>query len=260
VPVSSTTQASCRATAASLCARFETCAAPLMAYAFGSSAQCETEVARTCESDYEGSSANDAAPCDATGVSCSAMLQTVLEGGEEDSVPALPPITHAASLGTWLGAFCPVTAGRATTGEPCLRHGDCASGLCIGSGAACGRCSPTLREGDPCSSLRGGRCSATLVCARGHCVPDLPPPRSLAPEGAPCHGSYDCDFFAGLVCDATLRCRPIVLGGAGAGCTGDVPFYPEGTRACDGFHRCSGGICVTIARPLLSSPTSCRVE
>jgi hypothetical protein len=235
-----------------------------MAYAFGARAQCESEVAQACESDYDGPSGNDAPPCDATGVSCSAMVQSVLDGGN-GSLPAIPSITYAASLGAALAAFCPLTPGRSATGEPCLRHGDCASGLCVGSASACGRCAPTPRGGDPCdagdaTSLRGGRCAPTLACAGGHCTADLPPGGGRGPEGTTCHGSYDCDVFAGLVCDGTQRCRPFVLAGDGEACTGDVPFLPEGARACDGFHRCTAGTCVPTARPLRSPPTSCRVE
>jgi hypothetical protein len=76
-----------------------------------------------------------------------------------------------------------------------------------------------------------------------------------------CQGSEDCDWTSGLVCDDSLRCKPIVLAGEGAACTGDFPFVPTtSARACDGFHSCQNGTCTAGQRPARGAPASCLIE
>lgn len=239
----------CAASAASLCARIETCSAAVTKYFFGARAQCEAVIAGACRKRYRGAGATDTpAVCNADAIRCE-LLERVDE-----------QLIHG---GAALYDLCPVSPGRYPNGARCLERGDCESGRC----GACGVCEPPVPEGGHCS--RDTACAEGTACVRSTC-------RRGPFEGDACGRDEDCvaeyaqrcengvctkrpgnvgcdvggcDLGQGMLCDCggtcasprNATCKPIPIVREGETCRGDIVSLSDPTFAvCDGATTCRG--------------------
>lgn len=257
--LSADADASCRATAASLCARTETCSRPLLAFFFETRDGCERDVLDACRRFYEGpGSSTTPAACDASAIPCEQVKDLVRLRGVE--------IGGASVDAAFLFRRCAPTPGRYAPGEPCLTHGDCTTNVCEGLGSpGCGRCASSRREGDLC---RGGsdcppplechgRCvrlrdygescdddndCADGICKLGQCV------QGATTIGARCDDD-PCDLASALVCAPDHTCRPLHVMADGEPCDAVLKLEPD-ARICAGYVGAAcNGVCTHDRRP-----------
>lgn len=239
----------CAASAASLCARVETCSTAVTKYFFGSRTECEAVIAGACRVRYRGRGATDTpAPCDASAIRCELLER----------------VDHQLSYGgAVLYDLCPVSPGHYPVGKRCLERGDCESGRC----GRCGVCERPLPEGARCS--RDTACQQGTACARGSCrrgafegeacgrdedcIAELSQrcENSVCvkrPGNAPCNVG-GCDLAQGMLCDfdgtgpgtRPATCKAIPIAREGERCDGDVVSISNPSFAvCDGATRCRG--------------------
>lgn len=256
--LTSAAEASCAATAASLCARVIECSPLMVEHLYGDRAACERDVVGACRVRYRGAQAATPATCDTAALSCDRVKGVALS-----------------SILRWPGpsilGLCGVTPGSAPDAAACEGDGDCASGAC--SSPLCGVCVPRAPEGGECS--RDEVCAAGLACfdsvgflsvsGKGVC-------RKLAATGEACsdsarcagddistkcragqcvargrtegetceRGGTGCDLAAGLVCTVASACERAEVSPIGREC--DSVWFAEGGAACVG-----GSTCMTVA-------------
>jgi hypothetical protein len=210
-------QSACATSASNVCARVQACSPEALRFIYGSTADCQAQVAEECQVRYSGPDAADPpAVCDLTATPCSAITNAV-----------------GVLLAFDLYAFCPVTPGQTQTGEGCLVDADCASTSCSQTGDGCGTCAPL-------APVQGGS-SQPLV---------------LGAAGANCTSTEACNLGLGLVCAEAGTCQPLAFVPVGSACELDVQSAVEpignslgaggfdiGKRICDAAGQCENGTC-----------------
>jgi hypothetical protein len=231
-----TIQAACAASAEGICAKLEACSA-LVAFIYGSVAECEQSNALECEADLgvldTTETVDTVSAC--TAARAAAGCEVIF-----DSPPA-----------------CDLPPGPRADGEACEAGGQCSGGVCqFAEGAACGTCVTPANDGGSCANVpcasglicgsandqcykpgelgddcyQGQVCKTGLVCREGPETCQLP-----GQLGDACGPTRDsCDFYSGYSCNPAVdTCAAILVATA----VGDSCGFDSSTGQ---MTRCSG--------------------
>jgi hypothetical protein len=151
-PVGPTADQACGDAAKARCTRIQTCSAMHLAVLYGDEAACETRLKANCVSAL-------AAPSNANTPTLVAGCTTAMPGWacNDFLIGANPP------------AACAQSTGSVAAGGPCYAAGQCQSGFCAISTAACGVCAVAPTAGLACTA--SNQCGPGLLCGSdGNCV------------------------------------------------------------------------------------------
>jgi hypothetical protein len=168
---------------------------------------------------------------------------------------------------------CDLPNGTIESGKPCESNAQCQTGICGGPGTtgSCGRCSPVLETGAPCTP-GGPPCNKSATCHNGACLKtvrgdsgascDVGSPDCKSgicdskthtcvdplPAGATCFSEWDC--ADGLTCSGIVCTPTVALGAACAPEIGPMPspapcarslVCARATKTCVAVHLAKGG-------------------
>jgi hypothetical protein len=216
------------------CRRMNDCAPLILSLQFGTVAKCTERMNLWCT--------------DAAQVAGSGLTSTTARA----CATALDSHSCSDLLGNGLAA-CSFIGSR-PDGAVCGANPQCASGLCVRSGQACGTCQPRGPAGTPCRKSVNDDCQTGLVCANsGQCVEpakagekcDATSKPCLArlyctksgtcaipgKAGDACAESDGCDILAGVICGPNKICVQVKTATAGQSC-GLNPKNGDGPTVC----------------------------
>jgi hypothetical protein len=151
-PAGPTIVQACSDSAAARCNRIQACSATTLAQLYGDLATCPTRVKANCTSSLNAPQNGNNPPKVAA---CSAAIGGW--GCDDFLIGANPPVA------------CVQSTGPVAVGSPCYAFGQCQTGFCDQSSAACGACAAAPTAGQLCTGAN--QCGPGLSCASdGHCV------------------------------------------------------------------------------------------
>jgi hypothetical protein len=217
----------CTASAAAHCARIDTCANIVVAYAYGDLATCEARLKANCMAALAAPSTGNTP---AAVESCAHALRANVdcEGYFNDRTPS----------------ECQTKKGSLPDGAPCAFPAQCASARCaVASDAVCGTCGgDAAAAGQSCAS---SSCADGLACSRISNVCGAPAGVAASCEVAPCRAGLQCVGQVGARTCVTIVSTAAAGGVCGAMGDGRVVCAAEGT--CHIATGQSTGTCTASA-------------
>jgi hypothetical protein len=246
---------SCNDLAAKLCMKLNQCSSFAFSLAYTDMNQCLSRVGVTCPSGAKasGSGATAAALEACAQAYASADCAALVAGVAPSACNIHGSLAAGAACGSSVqcmgdnsycnipaNQICGVCATRSGPGGPCTQAGDCnldlacaSTGMCVTPGDTGAQCNPQK----PCKvslSCVNQQCSAP-VGAMGTCDPNV----------------QNCDYSAGLFCNASNKCIAYKTAAAGAMCglssTSDSYTLCNGTLLCPTTSMSLRGTCPMIS-------------